>query len=366
MLCKRLIFLIIIFSNTFSCFSQLFNSEIPGLGLEIDYGYGLVMPHHKSIEYFIEDHIQTLDIKINNASYGKKYWNQLFRYPAYGIGFYRANLGNDDVYGFVNALYSYVKVPVLGNSEKANLNWQFGFGASYLTKHFDIEENPQNLAIGSNLNIYVDLSLQANIPLSEKFILTNNIRFTHFSNGKVKSPNKGLNVISGSVGLLYQFKNQPEKIVLELPEIENKNEYSVIYAGGIKTKSRYEAGYYYASSLILDYYNNYSHKGRWGFGTDLFYDETKRQFSDKNQKPNLVNSDLYQVGLHAGHEMVMGNFALIFYVGGYIYAPVEEEAPIYSRTGLRYRFSDKFIANLTLKSHWAIASYIEWGIGYAF
>ncbi len=363
---KRFFIFIIIFLGTFPCPAQLLISEKPGLGVEVDYGYGFIMPHHKSIEYFVEKHIQTLDIKLNYTSYGKKYWNQLFRYPQYGVGFYRANLGNNDVYGFVNALYSYVKVPVLGNPENANLSYQIGFGASYLTEHFDIENNPQNLAIGSNLNIYVDFSLHSNIPLSKKLFLTNNIRFTHSSNGKIKSPNKGLNVVSGSLGLLYQFNNPPEKIVIELPEIENKNEYSVIYAGGIKTKSRYETGYYYASSLMFDYYHNYSLKRRWGVGTDLFYDETKREYSDKNNSSNMINTDLYQVGLHIGHEMVMGHLALIINVGGYIYAPVEEEAPFYSRIGLRYRFADQYIANLTLKSHWAIASFIEWGVGYSF
>lgn len=363
---KRFIILIIIFFNGFSSYAQIFQKEISGLGAEIDYGYGFIMPHHKSIEYFVEDPIQTFDIKLNYASYGTKYWNQLFKYPHYGLGFYRANLGNRDVYGYANALYSYVKVPVFGQWETINLSWQIGFGASYLTQHFDIKENPQNLAIGSNLNIYVDLSLQSQIRLSKQMNLTNNVRFTHFSNGKVKSPNKGLNVISGSVGLLYHFNEPIEKYQLKLPEIKNKNEYTVIYAGGIKTKTRYEPGYYYASSLIINYYRNYSLKRRWGLGTDLFYDETKRQFSDKNQKSNIINSDLYQVGLHVGHEMVMGNMALTINVGGYLYAPVEEEAPIYSRIGLRYRFAEKYIANLTLKSHWAIASYIEWGIGYVF
>ncbi|HSH51611.1 MAG TPA: acyloxyacyl hydrolase, partial [Bacteroidales bacterium] len=240
MLFKRYILLIIIFFYSFPCFAQLTVSEKSGLGLEADYGYGFIMPHHKMIEYFIEDHIQTLDIKLNKATYGEKYWNQLFRYPYYGIGFYRANLGNNEVYGFANALYSYVKVPLLGRWETANLSWQIGFGASYLTKHFDIKNNPKNLAIGSNLNIYADFSLQSQIPLSPKINLINNVRFSHFSNGKIKSPNRGLNVISGSIGLLYHFKEPQIKYHMELPDIENKNEYSIIYAGGIKTKSRYE------------------------------------------------------------------------------------------------------------------------------
>jgi hypothetical protein len=349
----------------FSCLAQNTRFQESGTGIEVTYGYGFIMPHHQMIEYFIEDHIHTLDIKINKATFGEQYWNQLFRYPSYGIGYYRSNLGNDEVFGKVNALYSFVKVPLLDTREKINIGWQIGVGVSYLTEHFDMEDNPQNLAIGSPLNIYIDLSLQSQIPLADKINLTNGIRFTHFSNGKVNSPNKGLNIISGSIGLLYNFYDSPEKYFQELPQIEKLNEYSIIYAGGIKSKSRYEPGSYYASSLIFDYSRNYSLKRKWIVGADLFYDETKKTYSQENQN-NVFNTDLYQFGLHVGHEMMMGKLGFTLNVGGYLYMPVEEEAPLYSRIGLRYRFGKKFIANLTLKAHWAIASYIEWGIGYAF
>ena len=335
-----------------------------GIGIEADYGYGFIMPHHKSIEYMLEDHIQTFDLKIPFPTYGNKNWNELYRYPYYGFGYYHSNLGNDKVYGKVNALYSYVKVPFIGRSNKANLSWQIAFGASYINKHFDIDENPQNLAIGSNLNIYIDFSLQSRIPLSKQVSLMNSVRFTHVSNGKVKSPNKGLNIFSASLGIYYQLKHSPEIIVIDNSEINNKNEYIIIHAGAIKSKSRYEPGYFYASSLIFDYNRNYSFKGRWGGGIDLFFDETNEQYSNNKESSNILNSDLYQLGLHVGHDLVVGRLSLVVNVGGYIYAPVKVDAPIYSRIGLRYRVKNKFIINYTLKSHWAKASYIEWGVGY--
>ncbi|MCK5170825.1 MAG: TonB-dependent receptor [Bacteroidales bacterium] len=366
MFVKRFIIIFIAFAFPFFVKGQLSESIKKGLYLETDFGYGFIMPHHKSIEYFVEDHIRTFDLKVTKATYGNKYWNQLFRYPYYGIGFYRSNLGNNDVYGYVNALYSYIKVPIIGASNRANLSWQFAFGASYITNYFDIEDNPQNLAIASHLNMFIDFSLQSTIPLSKQLSLTNGVRFTHVSNGKVKSPNKGLNVISGSVGLLYQLNDKPERIQLELPQIENKNEYTIVYAVGVKTKSRYEPDYYFASSLILDYNRNYSLKGKWELGTDIFFDGTNRQYSQNTDKADIINSDLYQLGLHAGHEWVIGHLALVINIGGYIYAPVEVLAPIYSRIGLRYRINDKFITNFTLKSHWAKASFLEWGIGYVF
>jgi hypothetical protein len=364
---KRLFILFIVISSSYLANSQETNSLIKGLHIETQYGYGFVMPHHKSIEYFLEDHIQTIDIKISKATFGNKYWNQLYRYPYYGIGFYRSNLGNDDIFGHANAIYSFVKVPFLGASNKINLSYQMSFGASYLTKHFDIEENYENLAIGSHLNIFIGLSLQSKIPLSKRLALTNGIRITHFSNGITKAPNKGLNVFTGSVGLIYQINPvAPEKITKKLPDVDSKNEYSVIYAAGVKSISRYEDESYFVSSVIFDFNRNYSQKGRWLAGIDLFYNASNIEFSNKTDKSNIVNSDLYQLGIHAGHDLVFGKFAIVLNIGGYIYAPIETLAPIYSRTGIRYRINNKIITNITLKSHWAKASFIEWGVGYVF
>jgi hypothetical protein len=367
MIYKRTIILIIAICYSIIGITQENNSLTKGLHVEADYGYGFVMPHHKSIEYFLQDHIQTFDVKISKASFGNKYWNQLYRYPYAGVGYYRSNLGNNEIYGYANAIYSFIKVPFLGASHKINLSYQMSFGASYLTKHFDIEENYENLAIGSHLNIFIGLSLQSSIPLSKRLALTNGIRVTHFSNGITKAPNKGLNIFTGSVGLIYQINPiAPEKIIKKLPEVDSKNEYSVVYAAGIKANSRYEDESYFVSSVIFDFNRNYSPKGRWLAGIDLFYDASNIEFSDKTEKSNVVNSDLYQLGIHAGHDLVFGKFAIVLNIGGYIYTPVETLAPIYSRTGIRYRINNKIITNITLKSHWAKASFIEWGVGYVF
>lgn len=367
MINKRFILILIAFLSILKAKSQENTSFWDNTYLEANYGYGFVLPHHKSIEYFVNDHIRSFDIKLSQASLGKKYWNQLYRYPYVGLGYYRSNLGNDKVYGKANALYSFIKVPFIGNSGKTNLSYQISFGASYLTEHFDINSNYENLAIGSNLNIFIDFSLQSSIYVNPRLSITNSLRFSHFSNGKAKSPNKGLNLLSGSLGLIYKLNNTSiERVELPKEDIANKNEYTIIYSLGNKTISRYDEGRFYASSLVIDYNRNYSHKGRWSAGIDFFFDEANIEFSDKKTSQSIKNTDLYQIGLHGGHDLVFGNIAIVFNIGAYIYAPVETLAPIYSRLGLRYRIKNNIITNLTLKSHWAQASFIEWGVGYVF
>lgn len=334
--------------------------------LEANYGYGAIMPHHSSIKYLLEDHIKTVDIKYVKSSTGEKYWNQLFRYPDFGLGFYRSNLGNNDVYGYANAIYGFTKIPVARSANGSGISYQIAVGASYITDCFDINENYSNLAIGTHINIYIDFSLHSYIALSPKIGLTNNIRFTHFSNGNIQNPNYGLNIISGSIGLAYHFNsNYLEKKAMELPKVDSKNEYRITFSGGAKSINHYVEGTYFASSLIFDYNRVYSLKGKWGVGTDIFFDATYRQESANTNKNDIVNTDLYQVGAHVMHDFVMNRLAFTVQLGAYLYAPIEPEAPFYSRIGLRYKVNRNWYASMTLKSHYAIASFIEWGIGYS-
>jgi hypothetical protein len=53
-------------------------------------------------------------------------------------------------------------------------------------------------------------------------------------------------------------------------------------------------------------------------------------------------------------------------MGAYVKDRYQPDGPLYHRIGMRYQFSNGITANLVLKSHWAKADYVEWGIGYTF
>lgn len=334
--------------------------------VELDYGYGFLMPHHSSLSYLLEDHIRTLDIKLTKSTKGNSYWNQLYRYPDYGLAFYHSNLGNDDVFGHAYSLYGFTKIPLVRFPNGSNISYQIGVGAAYVTNPFDINSNYKNLAIGTYLNVYIDFSLNSYIALSKKLGLTNNLRFNHVSNGNFKNPNYGLNVLSASIGLAYQINSDyHHKEIVDLPDIEAKNNFLVTLSGGAKSINHYTPETYLASSLVVDYTHQYSLKGKWGVGTDLFFDASNRQFTENKDKNDLINTDLYQLGVHVLHDAMMNKITFTVQLGVYLYAPVKTEALIYTRTGLRYAINKQWNVSMTLKSHYAIASFIEWGVGYS-
>ncbi len=361
---KCLFFIIIFITNSLVLLSQNEKEKFENISIESDFGYGFIMPHHKSIEYCVQEHIKSFDIRIAKQTIGDKPWHKEYRYPRYGIGYYYSNLSNDLVFGKANAFYSFINIPFV-KKEVFLLNYQISVGLAYINKTFDLENNYENIAIGSKYNIYLDFSIQPKIKINDKFSISSNFRFTHFSNGKIVSPNKGLNIVNNSIGVHYAFGNT-DKINSESDTDIPQNKFTVIYSGAIKTISRYEKGAFFASSISGDYYRQYNIKHQWGVGVDIFYDSAIRTSKNLEKYQTINNADLYQYGVHIGHDMLLGQFSFCMQLGVYLYTPIEPEAPIYNRLGIRYYFNNNIIANITLKSHYGKASFIEFGVGYCF
>lgn len=323
-------------------------------------GYGFVMPHHTSIAFHVNEHITPFHLRWGIKTRGTKSWHHQMGFPTMGIGLYRSNLGNDDIYGKATAVYGFASWPLY---KPLNLEYQIGFGIAHLTKTFNIENNYTNIAIGSHLNIYFDTTIKTHIPINQHWQLLYSLQFTHFSNGKVKSPNKGLNLITNNLGVSYHFGNLNRYKGPVKPIIQNSKNRLALWAGiGIKTISRSIPGKRFASTLGLQYRRSASTLTSWGGGIDVFYDESLRQNPDLLEAEN--RSSFYQLGLHADIDKHIERFTLTLQVGGYLYTAVEPEAPVYTRLGIRYQMSQKLWCNLSLKAHYAIASFIEWGIGY--
>jgi hypothetical protein len=85
-------------------------------------------------------------------------------------------------------------------------------------------------------------------------------------------------------------------------------------------------------------------------------------------KPEIEKSqwDILQLGVFAGYLLPLDQFHFVFGMGAYIKDKYQPEDPVYHRVGMRYYFKNGLNAQLQLKTHWARADYVEWGVGYTF
>ncbi len=369
MSCKKIIIFVLSLFFYELIQSQPTNDFFNDVNIEFNYHNGFLYAHHSSIAYLTQSYINGYDIKIGKSTNGEHLWEQLYRYPELGIGFYNSNLGNSDVFGNVDAIYSYINVPII-KKQKISFNYNFAIGIAYLRHCFNVSNNYNNIAIGSKVNAYLNFDLDFKLKVINRLYLINGLGFTHFSNGAVKKPNLGLNLLTYQVGLKYFLnKDRKELIHNKISKIERKNEYSIILSGGIKGISPPGGKMYPTSSISFNGYRYLNLKQKVGIGLDVFYDNSIDMTLKMNNNGTLKDIenkqiDLYSSGIHLSHDLVFNKVSFTTQLGYYLYSKLDRD--FYSRLGFNYKLSEKFLLNLTLKTHWGKADFIEFGIGYCF
>jgi len=329
-----------------------------GFYMEPVYQYGFLWQHRPSLADVAGGNIHVYQLTIGQTSYGKTFWDQLYRYPDRGIGFCYMFLGNPEDLGQAGALYYYLRFPLI-KKKKFGLSYKLSGGLAYL--------NQENIAIGSHINLYFDFSIDTKVKLGERFELINAFGATHFSNGAIKMPNLGVNLFSYRIGLQYKLQvPDRERIRHELPELLAKNDISIVCGAGIKEKRPDGGQSFTVASASIDYLRILNHKYKLGAGFDLFYDETMFELMDPDSSLLLNNKDIMRYGLHLSYEAQINRLVIAIHLGTYLHANYIEDGKIYQRVALRYLLSKNLFANVSLKTSKGVADFVEWGIGYQF
>lgn len=353
-----LVLLLLLYSNLFAEGDSLKNTLI-----RVTPGYGVIIRHREAMGNLMR-HVGSLKVEYGKQTYGQEMWEQLYRYPEYGVGYYFADLNDPIILGYVNSVYAYLNSPFI-KTNKFLFNYQFAIGFSYLNKYFDYRENYTNLAIGSHFNAYFNLSLNASYRLSKKIELTAALAGCHYSNGAFKQPNLGINVVSFDLGVKY-FLHEiiSDKKLFENPAYIKNNEFSVIMALGAKSVPPIRGPNYFMTTISFYFSRQINHKRKIGIGTDIFYDETLYNEFDINKTVHFT--DVLRNGVYVSHEFLMKKLSIAIQLGAYTYTSVKPFFPLYTRLALRYDFLPRMFANISLKAHMGVADFIEWGVGYRF
>jgi hypothetical protein len=327
---------------------------------------GIMFPFYKALDYLAKDDIYAFDLSICFPTSGKNYWEKLYNNPSTGFGYSYWNLGNNEVLGNANTIYSFINFPFLKWKEIIQFNYQISLGGAYLSKKFDVNQNHLDRAIGSHANIYFRLGIDGKIRLTPKTELILEAGATHFSNGKTKSPNYGINTGTFSVGLNYLFNNSNNIITIpEIPEIVKKYSQSILYSAGLKAYDNLLGKKYLTSSASYNLERQMDVKRKIGLGADLFYDGSiKEALVQQDGTPETDFVKLIRVGLHASYSVrykrVVGGIQL----GRYLYSKYIVLTPFYSRLSIQYLLSENIFGGVALKSHMGKADCLEFGAGY--
>lgn len=362
---------------------HLVNDVIPDkrplfTSFEVKYHHDGFLENNSNLDTYLKSmNSHAWEFRMGINTNGKRAWQKLWKYPTYGIGFYQTYWEATSYLGNPSALFVYFNAPFTNPHKKLSFNYDIGIGVSYNFLAYNPDTNPENDLIGSDVNVYLNFRGELNWEVTKRFSADLGIGWTHFSNGRTRTPNIGVNLLGWDLGLKYHFRPshkdmydnelfKPDLIDVTIPEFTPFYEYYAVLSGGWRTSSNdvESPTIYGVGSLAIDAARHYGHMGKYSIGLDIFYDSgLVEEYEKENKSSN--SSDYFFTGIHVGHELKIQKFAFVTQLGFYLQEKPEKGA-IYTRFGLRYDVTKNFHIRGGLKTlNGFAADFIEWGVGYS-
>jgi len=352
--------------------------------VQLRYQHGGFLPSGvDEVEYIEKNPFNAIDIRYGLTGYGRKKWQQLHHYPTFGIGvtkfFFQPN---DNIFGNPFATYLFFNESIV-RFKKSKITYNFDVGLSYGWKPYDSLDNPEQRVIGSSVNFVFMLALQYEFKISNRLDGIIGANLNHMSNGRIVSPNRGVNLYAGNVSLRYKLRPSKQKkytggdltfmpppnIYHDIDPFKSMIEFYGVAAAGVATtfKNKNNHIYYLVSSLTLDAAKHYSYSGKLGAGLDLFYDGSlKEDYESEYPSGNIPSHLLYWPGVHLSHEYMVHRWTLVTQAGLNLKVP-KDKGIWYARLGLRYDLSKVIFVRASVRLYQKFYSdFVEWGVGYSY
>ncbi|HHZ65173.1 MAG TPA: acyloxyacyl hydrolase [Flavobacteriales bacterium] len=339
-----------------------------GISVGIHGHYGFILVHRDNMSHLVKGHIPAFELTLEKQTSGLLDNHGVYNFPSVGVSLWHSDLGNKEQLGSGSAIFGFVNFPLV-RSGRFLLRYKLGSGVGLISKPFDREYNHKNTAIGSQLNMFLLIQLNAKIQLSDKLGITAGVTFSHYSNGSYKVPNLGINVPTISVGVIYDFGDyQLSAFDKEKKEYDKELDFNVQVGGGAREINPIGGAQYGVFYTTLEGTRRMDRRRKLGVGADVFFDASTMVLYNRNSDnvPSSNQAEFIRYGIHISHELVIGRMSAITQMGVYLYSKYKNDGPLYHRFGYRYQISEHVYADITVKTHWAVAQYVSFGIGYKF
>lgn len=348
--------------------------------------WGKVIPTNNFVRYQNANHDGIDDyfsysLRLAWQTKGNKLWQQLYGYPAFGIGAYSAIFKETSELGYPIAVYGFFNGPFV-RLNRFSLNYELGLGLTFNWNHFDPLTNPNNVAISAEESVYIDAGVSLKYQMSNRLAFALGYGFTHFSNGKLKMPNKGLNTQAARISLSYALKDEPVQFKRQpVPPFKDRHEWLISFYGGMQnvlytgpdtsadpTMRGINLPVFGVNNTInrqVDY------KSKVGIGMTIGYNGSQNA-TVIEEDGNLDELDVpfkrhITVSIYPSYELAVDHLSLVIQPGFYLYRKKTTNMTpgFYQRIGVKYHFMKDYFFGVNLRANKFYKSeFIEWTIGH--
>lgn len=325
------------------------------------------------------------EIEFGWQTLGTKEWEHAHKLPSFGIGLGAAFLDNEkeigqpwSLFGFYNGTIARWGGHAIMYNVQAGLAWGW--------EPYDEKTNPDNLAIGSKATCRVSVGFDYAYTIRNRWKLGVGAGFTHYSNGAIRKPNKGINLANAHVSLAYMLEKRPLPAVHKPAKKLKGNEIDFTIGYGLKRFevdttiyreiNPYKLGARYNSvTMQCQFLHQYCHKGKYGIGFSGLYDDfTGSDTREKGDDVEVIYGPVHKrfwFGVFGAHELCIGQLAIVTQMGYYLHRPGriakrQQKDVSFQRAGLKYTLPFGMHAGVNIYAHrLTVADFIEWNIGYS-
>lgn len=321
---------------------------------------GFLAAHRSIMGHIPAEHAYAVEVSYLMQTKGYRAWQGAYKYPFYGVTTFFGSVGNRELLGHYFGMYGFINFPFVSR-EHYVFSGKIGCGLAYTNKRYDPEDNILGMAVSTSINAQICLALENRFVFGNHSISAS-LDLTHFSNGATKVPNLGLNLPYLSVGYGYRLRKARDTTYVH-PDFQKRWEFAVTAIGSVKEIYPAGNGKYPIVGLNLATRRIFRPKTGMELGLDLMYSE-----SILSIHPDVPRrrDEIIQLGVFAGYVLPLDHMRFVLGMGWYARDKFVQEETFYHRLGMRYVLDNGLHFNLTLKSHWARADYVEYGIGYTF
>jgi hypothetical protein len=205
--------------------------------------------------------------------------------------------------------------------------------------------------------------------LSEQWDIKAGYGVTHYSNGRIHQPQKGVNNWGWHLGLTYHpVKPRPVKIRPDLPGFTSHSEMQFMAAAGVvehHNLGQEEGVHFFTSSVTADYAVTFNPRMAVTLGLDALYDGSLERAVKGVPPPEVSTYQKMYFGSHLGYHFLIDRVTILFNLGTYLLQHSYDRGAWFIRAGGRVRLTDHLHTQICIKTKNGVrADWIEWGVVY--
>lgn len=346
-------FLFSLFLLTLAVFT--FGQNQFGKYIDVNVGFGTFMPHKQAVR-----HLQSGPSWVGEVSYvlrtdGSDFHHKPYKLPYFGLMVGLADGGNRSIIGLEGYTTAFGAIPLHRTTNPVVA--KLGMGIGYVEGIYNKYTNPKQNAIGSHLNVNIQLRLEKNFAIANGGGANIGIGISHYSNASYQTPNLGLNYVHLYMGKRFELQKcipVPDSIpvIAILPYQPKKIEFELHL--GIKENAVAFGNKFLIAKAAAHYTRQFSIKHAWSNGLDFYY----------NKALEFEENKLLQIGISSLYVINFDEIKVGAGLGYYLLGRPKVSKGFYSTVFLQYFFSNHLFAKINLRTHRTIADFFTLGIGY--